>query len=130
MKTLNGEQYFNLEDPPFNTSSPLFNKRGEKIFYSVLIKSGAITLENHKIILGKNFKGICGCLFELLIEPKYSAIKSTTTKREIIVYLNQRDTYNGTFSNPKSGVIANPSTIEKHLNSITKILKSYFPSTD
>lgn len=75
----------------------IFNDGFAAILHDILIETNGID-EHKKPVKGK-FQPICHAFYTLKTEKHFSVFKTTTTLKEFIEYLNEKDTYNANLKN-------------------------------
>ncbi len=117
-----------MEKYPFESNTSIFNKDGEDILYTILLRSGVISKSDQgRIELTSKFRGACGYLFDFLQRPSMKVLKSIS-KIDFIQYLNDPSGYNAKILNPKNSIIANEKTKENASLIINVTLSELFPN--
>lgn len=111
---------------PFLEEPAVFIKNGEDILYTLLLESGAISLDNNNITLSKQFRGACNYIYSQLSAPRFNIFKIQNKKR-FIEYLNNEEGYNTKIPNPQTSNIANESTTQNAKSLLKSTLLLYYP---
>ncbi|MEK6152071.1 hypothetical protein WIW50_02360 [Flavobacteriaceae bacterium 3-367] len=130
LNILEGNSNNEIEKCPFKETNGIFHEGGQDKFYTILKKSGVVSVDSsNKILKGPQFRGACNYLHPILKRANIGVLKEVN-KREFIEYLNLENGYDAKIRSPEKGVIANENTTTNGSLKVKSTLLSFFPKLD